>query len=113
MATETTQHPSKFCHACGAAIDARAEICPKCGVRQAAGPGMSTATDKRILPLLLMCFFLGWLGVHRFYVGKIGTGIAIILTFGGFCGIWPLIDLIMIVTGNFTDSQGNKITVWN
>lgn len=71
--------------------------------------GMS---DKRILPVLLFCFFLGYLGVHRFYVGKIGTGIAIILTFGGFCGIWPLIDLILIVTGNFTDASNRKITQW-
>jgi TM2 domain-containing membrane protein YozV len=84
--------------------------CPKCGVRQVgAMPGIS---DKRILPVFLLCLFFGGLGVHRFYVGKIGTGIAIILTFFGFCGIWPLIDLILILTSNFTDSKGNKITLW-
>ncbi|WP_235923062.1 TM2 domain-containing protein [Rugamonas aquatica] len=53
--------------------------------------------------------FLGFLGVHRFYVGKIGTGILMLLTFGGF-GIWALIDFIMVVLGSFTDSDGLKIT---
>jgi TM2 domain-containing membrane protein YozV len=72
----------------------------------------TTTSDKRILPVLLFAFFLGYLGVHRFYVGKIGTGIAIILTFGGFCGIWPLIDMILIGTGNFTDASGRRITQW-
>jgi TM2 domain-containing membrane protein YozV len=68
-------------------------------------------TDKRILPAFLLCFFLGMLGVHRFYVGKIGTGIAQIFTLGGL-GIWVLIDLIMIIVGAFTDKDGNKITEW-
>ena len=61
--------------------------------------------SKSWLVALLLCFFLGVIGVHRFYVGKIGTGILQIVTFGGF-GIWVLIDLIMIVVGKFTDKQG-------
>ena len=70
-----------------------------------------STTDKRILPALLLCFFLGVFGVHRFYVGKIGTGILQIVTLGGL-GIWALIDFIMIIVGAFTDKQGNKITQW-
>ena len=70
-----------------------------------------SATDKRILPAAILCFFLGWLGVHRFYVGKIGTGILQLLTFGGF-GIWAFIDFIMIVVGSFRDSDGNLIDQW-
>lgn len=68
-------------------------------------------TEKRILPAFLLCFFLGAFGAHRFYVGKIGTGILQIITLGGF-GIWALIDFIMIIVGAFTDKQGNKITQW-
>ena len=68
-------------------------------------------SEKRILPVLLFCFFLGVLGVHRFYVGKVATGILTILTFGGL-GIWTLIDLIMIIVGEFTDKDGKKITQW-
>lgn len=69
------------------------------------------ATDKRILPAFLLCFFLGFLGAHRFYAGKIGTAILQILTLGGF-GIWVLVDFIMIIVGAFTDKNGVKITQW-
>jgi TM2 domain-containing membrane protein YozV len=68
-------------------------------------------TDKRILPAFLLCFFVGVFGAHRFYVGKVGTAIAMIFTLGGL-GIWALIDLIMIVTGSFKDSEGHRITEW-
>ena len=63
---------------------------------------------KDWLVTLLLCLFLGYLGVHRFYAGKIGTGILQLITFGG-CGVWTLVDLIMIITGKFTDGQGNEI----
>ena len=68
-------------------------------------------SDKRILPAFLLCFFFGVFGFHRFYVGKIGTGILQLVTFGGL-GIWALIDFIMIIIGAFTDKEGNKITQW-
>ncbi|MBC7544890.1 MAG: TM2 domain-containing protein [Candidatus Sericytochromatia bacterium] len=58
---------------------------------------------------LLLCFFLGGLGAHRFYVGKKGSGVAQLLTFGGL-GIWTLIDLVMILMGKFQDADGNAIT---
>ena len=66
-------------------------------------------SEKDWLVTLLLCLFVGGIGVHRFYAGKIGTGILQIITLGG-CGIWTLIDLIMILTGNFTDKDGNAIT---
>ena len=74
---------------------------------------LTNFTKSRVTAALL-CFFLGMLGIHRFYVGKIGTGILmLVLTltfFGSFIsGIWALIDLIMIICGSFRDKQGNII----
>ena len=73
-------------------------------------PAMTAAasSDKGFVPTLLLCFFLGFLGVHRFYVGKIGTGLLQLVTFGGL-GIWALVDFIMIAVGNFKDSEGHPI----
>lgn len=65
-------------------------------------------SEKNWLTTLLLCIFLGNLGVHRFYAGKIGTGILMLLTCGG-CGIWTIVDLIMLIMGNFTDKDGNAI----
>lgn len=70
---------------------------------------MENKSGKDWLVTLLLCIFVGSIGVHRFYAGKIGTGILQLITCGG-CGIWTLIDLIMIVTGKFTDGEGNAIT---
>ena len=67
---------------------------------------------NRWLTVLLLCFFLGGLGVHRFYVGKTATAVAQLLTCGG-CGIWVLIDFVMILMGSFTDSEGNVISTKN
>lgn len=69
-------------------------------------------SSRKILPAFLMCFFLGILGVHRFYVGKIPTGVLQILTLGGL-GIWAFIDLILLVCGKFKDSQGAALTEWS
>ncbi|MCR5285766.1 MAG: TM2 domain-containing protein [Treponema sp.] len=71
---------------------------------------MSTSSKSRLAATLL-CLFLGELGIHRFYVGKIGTGILWLLTAGLF-GIGLIVDFILIVCGQFKDSNGNLITVW-
>ncbi len=68
-------------------------------------------SGKSRLVTLLLCFLVGYLGVHRFYVGKIGTGVLMIFTLGGL-GIWYLIDLIMIVMGTFRDADGRAVFVW-
>ena len=72
---------------------------------------MAETSEKKRLVALLLCFFLGGLGVHRFYVGKTGSGIAQILTLGGL-GIWWLIDFIMIICGKFADKDGSPLTEW-
>ena len=66
------------------------------------------ASDKGFVPAILLCFFLGAFGIHRFYVGKIGTCVLQLLTLGGL-GIWALVDFIMIVTGNFKDKAGHPL----
>ena len=65
-------------------------------------------SEKSFVAVLILCVLLGSLGIHRFYAGRIVTGILMILTLGGL-GIWTLIDLIMIATGSFKDSKGLKI----
>jgi TM2 domain-containing membrane protein YozV len=68
-------------------------------------------SDKLILPTFFLCLLFGIFGAHRFYVGKITTGILQLITLGGL-GIWAMIDLVMILCGVFTDSGGNPITKW-
>ena len=67
-----------------------------------------TTSTTDWLTLFLLTFFVGVLGVHRFYVGKIGTGFLMLLTLGGL-GVWFLVDLILVVTGQFTNKDGEKI----
>ena len=72
---------------------------------------MEEISPKSRLATTLLAFFLGELGVHRFYLGKIGTGILMILTLGGL-GIWTLIDFIMAVAGVMRDKEGKLIKNW-
>jgi TM2 domain-containing membrane protein YozV len=72
---------------------------------------MQQISPKSRLVVTLLAFFLGGLGVHRFYLGKIGTGIAMILTAGGL-GIWALVDFIMAVCGAMKDKEGLPIKNW-
>lgn len=71
-----------------------------------------TVSEKGFVPAILLCYFLGVLGIHRFYVGKIGTGILMIVTFGGF-GIWVVVDMVLIATGSFRDKRDLPIKASN
>ncbi|HLG19638.1 MAG TPA: TM2 domain-containing protein [Bdellovibrionota bacterium] len=68
-------------------------------------------SEKKRLVAFLLCFFIGAFGVHRFYVGKIGTGLLMIVTLGGF-GIWYLIDCILVLCGAFKDKDGKTVKLW-
>ena len=128
---------TKYCKFCGQVIDADCVICPKCGKQveeikysrpdniiinnnnnassSASASAMfgnaSNVSPKSWLVTLLLCLFLGIIGIHRFYVGKIGTGILmILLLMTGVSAIWAIIDLILIILGKFKDKQGLLIT---
>ncbi|MFF5171512.1 TM2 domain-containing protein [Micromonospora sp. NPDC000089] len=64
--------------------------------------------QKSWVVTLLLCIFLGTLGVHRFYTGKVGTGILQLITLGGL-GVWTLVDFILILVGSFKDKQGQPL----
>ena len=72
--------------------------------------GEPASTKSRMVAALL-CFFLGGIGIHRFYVGKVGTGILMIITLGGL-GVWVLIDFIMILVGAFRDIDRKVLSNW-
>jgi TM2 domain-containing membrane protein YozV len=71
-------------------------------------PGQPQTGNKSFLVTWLLSLLLGGLGVDRFYLGKIGTGILKLVTLGG-VGIWSLIDLILVLTNKQTDKQGYKL----
>jgi TM2 domain-containing membrane protein YozV len=82
----------KYCTDCGSIINARAEICPRCGVRQLSAPGafgVTTPTGKSKIVAGLFAILLGGIGIHKFYLGKIGQGIVYIL----FC--WTFIPALI------------------
>jgi TM2 domain-containing membrane protein YozV len=74
-------------------------------------------SEKSRTATFLFAFFLGTLGIHRFYVGKVGSGIAMLLLtlsiLGLFVsGIWALVDWIMVASGSFRDVEGKLIKTW-
>jgi len=125
-----------YCPNCGASITGT-NFCPNCGGGQQAQPQQpqpqpapayvpaaqqvpyTAQSPQYVAPIsplsrtaaLLLAIFLGFLGVHRFYAGKVGTGILMIFTVGGL-GIWWLIDVIIIACGGFRDKSSLLITQW-
>jgi len=72
---------------------------------------MEEISPKSRLATTLLAWFLGEFGAHRFYLGKVGTGLLMLFTLGGI-GIWALIDFIFAVSGLMTDSQGRRVKNW-
>ncbi|VEB36768.1 Predicted membrane protein [Legionella sainthelensi] len=108
---------SKFCKHCGNNLTADAQFCSKCGApietNSSFPPIKKPYSNQEIhqkspLVVLILGLFLGVIGIHRIYVGKIYTGLLMLITLGGL-GIWYLVDLILIVTNKFEDKNGNLI----
>ena len=83
------------------------------GRREPAPTPRKTAppSDFNRLTTFLLCLLLGFLGVHRFYVGRAGSGLVWLLTLGVFSVGW-IYDLVMIATGEFLDEQGKRVVYW-
>lgn len=126
-AAEEVRPESVFCSQCGAAMTGEQRFCSTCGWDaehpETPPPGRPAGAAKsprdlgplspyNRLTVLLLTIVLGWLGVHRFYVGRPLSGIAWLLTIG-FLGVGVIYDLILIATGEFRDGEQRRIWHWN
>jgi TM2 domain-containing membrane protein YozV/ribosomal protein L40E len=102
----------KFCSECGYVIKSKAEICPKCGVRQLAQPtsinlGPVSTNGKSKIAAALFAFFLGGIGGHKFYLGQVGLGILYLLFFWTLIpALVAFIEFILLLT--MSDETFNK-----
>jgi len=72
----------------------------------------TSTSDKKRTVALLLCLFLGLVGAHRFYVGRVGSAILFTCCCFGFFGIVPAIDFVMILLGSFRDNVGAPLREW-
>ena len=130
---------NNFCHACGAQTNQLAEICLRCGARLAKAIAEEVSPKSRLATTLL-AWFLGGFGAHRFYLGKMGTAIImlilwivgflwwlpLIIEYPGFflvgmgigltcliaVWIWAFVDFSFAVSGHMKDKEGKSIKKW-
>jgi len=112
----TAAQGTVYCQRCGAPMAPDDRFCRKCGGDSAApgaATGVATAgiSEKRRAVAAILCFLFGVFGVHRFYVGKVGTGLLWLFTLS-FLGVGMVVDFILILAGEFRDSDGRKLVAW-
>ena len=98
---------AKFCDGCGAAVESGSQQ-PVINIVNTNMNGYGNYIHKKKWTAFWLCFFLGGLGVHRFYVGKTGTGILWLCT-GGLGAIGWFVDMIVILCGGFRDKAGQPL----
>ncbi len=102
----------KFCSECGSLINVKAEICPKCGVRQAGKPislhlGETASNGKSRIAAALFALFLGWFGAHKFYLGQVVRGILYLLfCWTGIPAVLSFIEFILLLA--MSDENFNR-----
>ena len=121
----------KLCKWCGEELKQPEGICPKCDVEdngnkaigkrrseiKANNDPFNVVVNNALGPkgegydwfiTLLLCFFVGFLGVHRFYTGSMLLGVGQLLTFGG-CGLWTMVDFALILMNTYRDGNGRLL----
>lgn len=128
-AAEAPAEEVLYCPQCGMKMAASDRYCGGCGwdAEQPESPPSQAdrlrreppPTPRRTAPpsdfnrltTFLLCLLLGFFGVHRFYVGRTGSGVLWLLT-GGILAVGWIYDLVMIATGEFVDNEGKRIVYW-
>jgi TM2 domain-containing membrane protein YozV len=113
-----------FCPDCGSSMGAEDRFCGRCrwdarnpeqhgglSLPPSSPRSLGPPSDKSRMTTLLLCVFGGFLGLHRFYVGRAGSGVLWLVSFGLFSVGW-IYDLVMVATGEFEDEQGKRVLYW-
>lgn len=109
---------ARVCGRCGSDVLEGAHYCRRCGspVKEFELKPESwqyeEVSDRSRLLALLLCVFLGYLGAHRFYVGKTWTGLLWLVT-GGLFGVGYIADIVSLSMGNFRDKEGLRLVYWS